>query len=136
MPNPQLLKSMNVDGESVDVERMLTTINRRIEALFDREHMIGHAYFINSSSLGNVFKRRIIPLLVEYFFEDWSKVRAVLGDDQEDDLDAQFVHANKVNDNLFASGSSHAKVVFSLNEGALNNPKAYRKIYESIGEEA
>jgi 5-methylcytosine-specific restriction protein B len=97
--------------------------------------MIGHAYFMNGSPLGDVFKRKIIPLLVEYFFEDWSKVRAVLGDDQVDDLDAQFVHAKKVNDNLFASGSTHAKVVYALNEGALANPKAYRKIYETIGDE-
>ena len=63
-------------------------------------------------------------------------MRAVLGDDQVDDLNAQFVQAKKVNDNLFASGSSHAKVVYSLNEGALNNPKAYGKIYESVGDEA
>ena len=60
----------------------------------------------------------------------------MLADDQEADPDAQFVQARKVNDNLFASGSSHAKVVYSLNEGALINPKAYRKIYESIGDEA
>jgi len=131
MPDPSLLVPRDVDGESVDVALMLSTINRRIEALFDREHMIGHAYFLNSATLGDIFERKIIPLLVEYFFEDWSKVRAVLADDQEDDRDIQFIHANNVNDSLFASGSSHAKVVYSLNEAALENPNAYRKIYDS-----
>jgi 5-methylcytosine-specific restriction protein B len=136
MPDPSILEPASVNGETIDVGKMLAAINRRIEALFDREHMIGHAYFMNGNGLGDVFKRKIIPLLVEYFFEDWSKVRAVLGDDQVDDLDAQFVHAKKVNDSLFASGSMHAKVVYTLNEGALANPKAYRKIYETIGDEA
>tara|TARA_R110002096_G_scaffold64920_1_gene158005 strand:- start:5040 stop:8513 length:3474 start_codon:yes stop_codon:yes gene_type:complete len=135
MPDPTLLKAREVGGELIDVANMLETINRRIEALFDREHMIGHAYFITGDSMGDIFKRRIIPLLVEYFFEDWSKVRAVLADDQVDDPGAQFILSAKVNSSLFASSSSHAKVVFSLNEAALSNPKAYRKIYDSVLEE-
>jgi 5-methylcytosine-specific restriction protein B len=134
MPNPSILMPQDVGGESIDVAFMLSTINRRIEALFDREHMIGHAYFINGDSLGNIFKRRIIPLLVEYFFEDWGKVRAVLADDQIDDAGAQFVLSTRVNDGLFAGNSSHAKVVYSINEVALSNPKAFRKIYESVME--
>ena len=134
MPKPSILKPRDVGGEAIDVARMLTVMNRRIEALFDREHMIGHAYFINGDSLGNIFTRKIIPLLVEYFFEDWSKVRAVLADDQEEDTDAHFILSTKVNDGLFASGSSHAKFVFSINDTALENPKAYRKIYETAVE--
>ena len=112
---------------------MLAVINRRIEALFDREHMIGHAYFINQSSLADVFKRKIIPLLNEYFFEDWSKVRAVLADDQVEDPALQFVRATKVDGSLFAGGRIPAKFVYSLNESALENPAAYKKIYESTG---
>ncbi len=134
MPVPSILKSRDVGGETIDVARMLGTINQRIEALFDREHMIGHAYFISEESLGNIFKRRIIPLLVEYFFEDWGKVRAVLADDQIDDSGAQFVMSTKVSDGLFSGNSSHAKVVYSVNEAALSNPKAFRKIYESVAE--
>jgi len=102
--------------------------------LFDREHMIGHAYFINQKSLADVFKRRVIPLLLEYFFEDWSKVRAVLADDQTDERSEQFILQKEVNDGLFASGSKHAKYVFSINDKALKNSAAYRKIYESVTE--
>jgi 5-methylcytosine-specific restriction protein B len=135
MPEPGLLQSVELNGETIDTGRMLSTINQRIEALFDREHMIGHAYLINARSLGEVFKHKIIPLLVEYFFEDWSKVRAVLADDQDVDIDAQFIHAKTVNSNLFANSSAHAREVYSLNDVALGNPKAYRKIYETVGDD-
>lgn len=134
MPDTRLPHLQVLGGDSIDVGRMLSIMNRRIEALFDREHMIGHAYFINQISLADVFRRRVIPLLLEYFFEDWSKVRAVLADDQVDDENRQFVLEHKVNDSLFASGSAHAKTVFSLNDTALENPDAYRKIYESVSE--
>ncbi len=134
MPNPDLLEPVVLSGETIDLGQMLMAMNRRIEALFDREHMIGHAYFLNRASLQEAFKRKVIPLLQEYFFEDWSKVRAVLGDDQIDDADAQFVLEKRVADNLFASGSNHSKVVYALNEAALSNPKAYRKIYETLGD--
>jgi 5-methylcytosine-specific restriction protein B len=78
MPNEELLK--NVDG--IELSKMLKRINDRIEYLYDRDHMIGHAYFINSSSLEdiiNIFRDKIIPLLQEYFYEDWNKIALVLG---------------------------------------------------------
>jgi 5-methylcytosine-specific restriction protein B len=134
MPDHTLEELNEIGDGTVDVGQMLLTMNRRIEALFDREHQIGHAYFINQHSLADVFKRRVIPLLVEYFFEDWSKVRAVLADDQVSDESLQFILEKKVDGNLFASNSSHAKVVYALNEEALDNLAAYRKIYETAGD--
>ena len=79
MPSPELL-STNVEG--VDLRSLLRTLNERIEYLFDREHQIGRAYFYGCQSqadIAEVLRFKIIPLLSEYFYEDWSKVDAVLG---------------------------------------------------------
>jgi len=79
MPEPELLKS---DMQGIDLQRLLKTINERIEKLLDREHQIGHSYFLEVDDLENlkqVFKDKIIPLLQEYFFGDYGKIGLVLG---------------------------------------------------------
>lgn len=78
-PQPSLLGVV----EGIDLKIVLATINRRIEYLIDREHRIGHAFFINchtKEDVEEVMRDKVIPLLQEYFFEDWSRIRAVLGD--------------------------------------------------------
>jgi len=73
-----------VDG--IHLKSLLDQMNERIEFLYDRDHMIGHSYFINVDShhdLCDVFKNRVIPLLQEYFYEDWAKIQLVLGDNKE-----------------------------------------------------
>jgi MoxR-like ATPase len=88
MPRPDLLPTI----DNVDLGRLLATINERIEYLFGREHQVGHAFFMGvktKSDLDAVMRHRIVPLLTEYFFEDWNKVAAVLGDADEDEGDRE-----------------------------------------------
>ena len=79
-PNPNIL----LDSEylDVDLKRLLETINQRIEVLVDKDHQIGHSYFIgiqNIEDLKQTFKDKIIPLLEEYFYGDFGKIGLVLG---------------------------------------------------------
>ncbi len=97
MPQPGLLSKKSIpimDGsESIDLEKLLEAMNDRIEFLFDRDHQIGHAYFLGVETyqqLESVFLSQIIPLLQEYFYNDWDKVQMVLADlDETLDIDGR-----------------------------------------------
>ena len=92
MPKPELLKSVTIEGIDKTLEDLLSTINQRIEILKDREHQIGHSYFmgfvdkdkkpttVKPDELKFVFTDKIIPLLQEYFYGDYEKIRLVIGD--------------------------------------------------------
>ncbi len=78
MPDPEKLET--VDG--VDLQGVLGAINERLEYLIDRDHLIGHAWLMEATTraeVDDILRHRIIPLLAEYFYEDWEKVQAVLG---------------------------------------------------------
>jgi 5-methylcytosine-specific restriction protein B len=83
-PKPELLKNIFV-GE-LNIAQLLTVMNQRIEMLLDRDHCLGHAYFMPLESeptlkrLGKIFREQVLPLLQEYFFEDWLRIQWVLND--------------------------------------------------------
>lgn len=88
MPKPELFKDVKIKGTDKTLEDLLKTINNRIEALKDREHQIGHSYFkefigkkeVEPDKLEKAFTVKIIPLLQEYFYGDYEKIRLVVGD--------------------------------------------------------
>ncbi len=85
MPQPEVIREQIGTGgviNGVDVADLLSVINDRIEVLYDRDHAIGHAYFLGVDSLTalrQVFLVKVIPLLQEYFYGDYAKICAVLG---------------------------------------------------------
>ena len=97
MPDPDMLDK-NVGG--IDLCCLLKVINERVEYLYDREHQIGHSYFLDCKSKAHVdyvMRHKVIPLLAEYFFDDWAKVAAVLGDADSDEYDGSFLKCTKLN---------------------------------------
>ena len=80
MPDPDVLKGRRI--MEVDLSKLLATINNRIELLYDREHMLGHAYFIPVKTIDDLAQcmiNKIIPQLQDYFFDDYEKICWVLG---------------------------------------------------------
>ncbi len=109
MPRPELL-STDVDG--VNLQEMLTTLNTRIETLLDREHTIGHAYFIKCKTLDDlakIFSNKIIPLLQEYFFDDGERIREVLGN--------KIIQRERLSDEKFR---------YTINDAAFNDAESYK----------
>lgn len=149
-PHSAPLAGLNVTTKLgvIDVRRMLKRINERIEALYDRDHCLGHAYLTpltqvddgvaRFEKLANIFRNRVVPLLEEYFFEDWRKIRLVLGDNQKPEAE-QFITESDAHEHELSElfGNNHglenneSKGRYQLHSSAFSNPAAYIGIYQS-----
>ena len=138
LPNYDLLKDIFVEDEGVKVNigAMLKVINERIEYLYDREHTIGHAVFLelkennNIDKLENIFKKSVIPLLQEYFYEDYEKIRIVLGDNAKDE-DEQFILAVSIPKDIFEGDIGDIDIPekkYIINYDNFKNIMAYKNI--------
>ena len=130
MPEYDELNKINI--EDINIGKMLKMINERIEYLYDRDHTIGHAYFMSLKSgtdieeLASIFKNKILPLLQEYFYDDWEKIRLVLGDNgfiKEKEKDRKL---------LVLDGKEYEtdKILYEIKFEAFKEPENYIKIYE------
>ncbi|MFQ1638064.1 AAA family ATPase [Aeromonas veronii] len=136
-PRAELLDGVVIEDEEhkVDVGRLLHTLNQRIEVLLDRDHCLGHAYFMplkatakpTLAQLGYIFQHQILPLLQEYFFEDWQRIAWVLNDHRKSRAEAMFLTPPKLDiKTLFgdiAVGGQRQR--WCINEKAFTRIEAY-----------
>lgn len=144
MPDTEVLKDIIVDqdGETIDIAEMLKIINLRIEYLYDREHTIGHAYFmplLNNPSidtLAEIFDTNIIPLLKEYFYEDYGKIQMILGDNKKSSDELKFVKETKlITKDIFNGDTSELDLpeqIYSIQKEALYNIRSYKEISKDL----
>ncbi len=139
-PKANLLDGAHI--ESIDIKKIFEAINNRISILYDRDHMIGHSYFLplldsdaTFSRLKDIFSNEIIPLLEEYFFEDWEKIGKVLGDAKKS-KNLQMIIPTMSEDevvSLFGEDENGAmNIQYMRNVEAMNNPQAYIAIYNNF----
>ena len=134
MPQPELFAGISVDG--LDIRQMLTRLNRKISILYDREHTIGHACFMSLrdtptlETLAGIFQDSILPLLQEYFYDDYEKIRLVLGDNRKSDPALQFIRKLPEDPDLFGESGSDLsdRPQYEVNEFAFYQIDAYRSI--------
>ena len=130
MPDPSH-PGVNEDVDGVDCRKLMEVMNRRIAVLLDREHQVGHTYFLGVGTvnvLASTFRTRIMPLLQEYFYDDWEKICAVLNDNG-------FIRKSDPPEELAGSDLVDAsRAVYDLppaDDGRWTEPTAYRAIYET-----
>lgn len=141
MPRVDLLSGVKV-GE-VDVYKMLEAINTRIEVLYDREHTIGHAFFMplkdeltaekRMTKLADIFRHSIIPLLQEYFYDDYAKIQLVLGDNAKEEGKYKFIIEEPLKVDQVFKGNPDIdlpEMMHNINENAFAEEKSYIQIYE------
>jgi 5-methylcytosine-specific restriction protein B len=148
LPQPDLLSGIEVYG--CKISKLLMLINQRIEVLLDRDHTIGHSYFwelkqakSNSEKellLGDIFRRRVIPLLQEYFFSDWERISWVLNDVEKPEA-YQFIQLTNVGlsiNNLFSKKVAEELVDrrYQINVKAFSEPSAFKGIFTDYSKQS
>jgi 5-methylcytosine-specific restriction endonuclease McrBC GTP-binding regulatory subunit McrB len=139
-PRPDLLDGVMVDG--VNIGQMLRVMNQRITVLLDRDHTIGHVYFMplqaapTLAALADIFRQKILPLLQEYFFEDWERIRWVLNDQTKPDGVAFIIEDKSLEVSALFQGVAdklRQSSQWVLNDKAFDQVDAYRGIAANLG---
>lgn len=123
----------NIEG--VDLQKLLEKMNERIRILFDREHQIGHTYFFgvkDMKSLKKVFQNRIIPLLQEYFYDNWENINLVLNQNgfiRSKSID-KFIDSGLFKKSELIDEQGKIYEILSEDDESWNEPQSYINIYE------
>ena len=131
MLDSSVLKGIDVEG--ISISDLLTTLNRRIEVLFDREHTLGHAFFTplrlskSIETLGKIFRDKVVPLLQEYFYDDYEKICLVLGDKKRPEHQRFFKTETVDLQKLFGTDLEfEISPTYRINPAAFFDPEVYR----------
>lgn len=140
MPDADVLRDIGADKvDDLDVAAMLEKINERITFLYDREHTIGHAFFTKLAkaptieTLKAIFEKSVIPLLQEYFYEDYQKIQLVLGDNGKTDPSTKFILDEEVKvKNIFKGNADDVVDLpdkkYTINAEAFDYLESYKQI--------
>ncbi|EAK0076288.1 McrB family protein [Campylobacter jejuni] len=127
------VSKLSMDCEGINLQELLKAINTRIEYLLDREKTIGHAFFVsveNLEDLKKVFQNKIIPLLQEYFYNDYALINAVLNDNgmiKEDKKDDKYLQKIKNLDSVNSERSIYN--IASFDDKIWDKIEIYQAIY-------
>ncbi len=128
------VSKLSMDCEGINLQELLKAINTRIEYLLDREKTIGHAFFVsveNLEDLKKVFQNKIIPLLQEYFYNDYALINEVLNDNGmifEDKKDDKYLQKIK---NLYnVDNERNIYSIVSFDNEIWNKIEIYQAIYD------
>ncbi|WP_299327043.1 AAA family ATPase [uncultured Helicobacter sp.] len=140
LPNPKELEKISCDDGEIDLKELLKAMNNRIEFLLDRERTIGHSFFFEKAvergieqyeltltDLKAVFKNKILPLLQEYFYDDYAKINAVLNDNGMIKSQTQQDLGIKLDDEFVDS----QKKVWSITDSSSWAQWQFQKIYDT-----
>jgi len=130
-PDSSLLQGIVIGG--MDIAKMLDAMNRRIAILIDHEHAIGHSYLLplgadsSIEKLADIFKTQIIPLLQEYFYNDYGKIQLVLGDNRKNDDSTRFIVKKSDSDvvKLLGNADINYREFYEVNREAFKKIEAY-----------
>jgi 5-methylcytosine-specific restriction protein B len=133
-PDTSLLEDLSVEG--IPVSELIAVMNSRIETLLDRDHRLGHAYFLSLrdapslTQLERIFRRNVLPLLQEYFFEDWQRIHWVLNDHRKPEPLQIVTRPTSQTSELFGEGVpvNEQNVRWYINDAALSKVEAYARI--------
>ena len=119
-------------NNNINIRLLLNAINERIEYIYDREHTIGHSYFMEllkdgsntKDKLDEIFRVNIIPLLAEYFYGDWGDIVEILNDDNN-----YFIEKKQL---TYKTKTDRQNKVYTIKNEFSDN--GYRNIYDGLNE--
>ena len=139
MPRPEKLVDKNNQPlmvKDINLQNLLKTINERISYILDRDHQIGHSYFMNwknydMTTLKNVWFDEIIPLLNEYFYSDWDKLQAILGKANEIGAEKSFIVKIKKPNLPYEADCSDEEAYYNFSKKEETNDDDFKMMLEN-----